>query len=114
MKQTLLALAAAVLLSVVPAVVEAACSITGTLVGAKMKDDSKAGTHVLYLRDSVTDPFFYSVKTADDELAALAATLAAQQTRVKIKSSAADCPVPPVSGGGNLKIGKVVEISVAP
>ena len=112
MRKILLAMAAAVLLGVVPAAAEASCSITGTLVRARFKDDAKTGSHVLYLRDNVTDTFYYTVKTKDDEMAALAATLAAQQTRVKVKGSVSDCPTPPATGG--VSIGKVVELFVAP
>ena len=39
------------------------------MVRVKMKDDKTNGSHILYLRVSKDDPFYYTAKTVDDELA---------------------------------------------
>jgi len=105
-------LAAAVLLAVIPAAAEAACSKTGTFVQVLLKDDRVSGVHTLFLRDRVTDSFYFKATTSDDDLAAMAATLAAQQTRVRLKGSVSSCPASPKTGG--VSIGKVVDILAVP
>ena len=105
-------LAAAVILGVVPAAVEAACTKTGTLVQVVMKDSRVKGAHTLAIRDKMTDPFYFRATTNDDDLAGLAATLAAQQTRVALKGSASKCPSNPKTGGAS--IGKVIDLTAAP
>jgi hypothetical protein len=112
MRKGTVTLAAAVLLAVIPAAAEAACSKTGTFVQVLLKDDRVSGAHTLFLRDRVTDSFYFKATTKDDDLAAMAATLAAQQTRVKLKGSISSCPTAPGSGG--VSIGKVVEIQAVP
>lgn len=112
MRQTLLAIGAAVLLGLVPAAAEAACSITGTLVRTRLKNDGVRGAHVLYLRDSVLDPFYYSVRTVDDEMAATASLLAAQQTRVRVRGNVRNCPATPLTAAAS--IGTVIDLQVAP
>jgi hypothetical protein len=103
-------MAAAALLGVTPATSKAACTKTGTIVRVMMKDDSKKGSHILYLRDRVTDSFYYKANTTDDDLAALAATLAAQQTRVSLKGNVSSCP----NTGAARDIGKVIQILAVP
>lgn len=110
MRQIPLAIAATALLIGISTASNAACTITGTLIRATMKDDNKKGSHLLYIRDRVTDPFYYKIKTADDELAALASTLAAQQTRVSIKGTARACP----KTGNARSMGTVIQIIAVP
>lgn len=103
-------LVAVVLLGMIPAPSQAACSKTGTMVRVKMKDDSVKGSHVLYMRVSKDDPFFYTVKTSDDELAQTASILAALQTRVQVKGNTSSCP----TSGRNRRLGKVVQLIAVP
>lgn len=110
MRKALLAMAAMVLLGIVPLASEAACSKSGTIVRVSMKDNSSKGAHTLYLRDRVTDPFYYRAKTTDDSVAAMASTLAAQQTRVSIKGNASSCP----KKGNARNMGKVIQIIAVP
>ncbi len=93
MKTYILPLALALVVGLFPVASQAACNQTGKLVRVKMKDDSAKGSHILYMRVETTDTFYYTAGTADDDLATLAATLAAMQTRVQVSGSASSCPV---------------------
>lgn len=109
MKNFLTLLMAVAVLGMLPAPSQAACSMTGTMIRVKMKDDNAKGSHVLYMRVSKDDTFFYTAKTTDDELAQTAATLAALQTRIQVKGSKS-CP----NNGNNRGLGKVVELVAVP
>ena len=92
MKTYILPLALALVVGLFPVASQAACTQTGKLVRVKFKDDSVTGSHVLYMRVETTDTFYYTAKTKDDDVAELAAILAAMQTRVQVKGKAASCP----------------------
>lgn len=112
MRALLSTLAIVLAVGLVPAAAEAACTKTGTLVRVKMKDDSQTGSHVLYLRELATDPFHWTAKTKDDELAQSASGLVASRTRVQVKGDKSACPSAPASGGAS--IGGVIQLVTSP
>ncbi len=110
MKTYILSLAVALVVGLMPIASQAGCNQTGKLVRVKMKDDGSKGSHILYMRVETTDTFYYIAKTADDDLATLAATLAAMQTRVQVSGSASSCPVT----GTKRSMGKVKQLIAIP
>lgn len=100
----------ALIVGLTPAASQAACEATGTVVSVRLKGDQGRGPNWIYMRKSIYHSHHYKVKTGNPTLAATAAELALQQTRVRVTGSAKTCP----TEGDSRAMGKLVEIIVVP
>lgn len=112
MRTLLSTLALALVVGLAPTLAEAACNKTGTVVRVKMRNDGRAGSHIIYIRELGRDLFYWTARTADDEMANLAGTMVANRTRVRVKGTASACPTAGATGGKN--IGSVIDFFAVP
>lgn len=84
----------------VPALSNAACTLSGVVVRVLAYDDAYTGlAGYIYFRTSSLSPYFYYVSTSDDDMVSNAIAHMDSGRTATIQGNVAACPAVPAAGG---------------